>query len=161
MAQRPYEIIAKCVMVGLPGSSDIASLGERLSKSRSHAPGMVVAAPRPPAVFQDGGYVLETRFVAWADDGTGALLTAERVLQAAKIVCSDLYLSGRALSEADAPRPATQRTAAATKTATPRKTRTRAPTGAVTRKVAPKRKAAPGGRGSRARKKTAKRRARR
>lgn len=154
MAQRPYEIIAKCVMVGLPGSSDIASLGERLSKSRSHAPGMVVAAPRPPAVFQDGGYVLETRFVAWADDGAGALLTAERVLQAAKVVCSDLYLSGRALSEADAPRPATQRTAAAAKTATRR-------SGAVTRKVAPKRKAAPGGRGSRARKKTAKRRARR
>lgn len=138
MAQKPYEVIAKCVMVGLPGSSDIALLGERLSKSRSHAPGMVLAAPRPPAVFRDGGYVLETRFVAWADDGTGALLTAERVLQAAKVVCSELYLSGRALSEADAPRPAAQRP-----------------------KVSPKRKAAPGGRGSGARKKTAKRRARR
>ncbi len=124
MTQKPYEVIAKCMMAGLPAGSDIVAFGERLEKVRRKVPGVVRATPQPPAVFRDGAYVLEARFVAWADDGESALRAAARLLDAALVTCSDLYLSGRALSEVDAPRPAAGR--AAGKTAVPSKARTAA-----------------------------------
>lgn len=109
MAAKPYEVIAKCTMVGLPAASDIVAVGERLEKARRHAHGVVRAVAQPPAVFRDGGYVVEARIVTWADDGEAALRAAEGLFEAAKVLCAELYLSGRALSEADAPRPVAPR----------------------------------------------------
>lgn len=109
VAAKPYEVIAKCTMVGLPAASDIVAVGERLEKARRHAHGVVRAVPQPPAVFRDGGYVVEARIVTWADDGEAALRAAEGLFEAAKVLCAELYLSGRTLSEADAPRPVATR----------------------------------------------------
>ena len=109
MAAKPYEVIAKCTMVGLPAASDIVAVAERLEKARRHAHGVVRAVAQPPAVYRDGGYVVEARVVTWADDGEAALRAAEGLFEAAKVVCAELYLSGRTLSEADAPRPAAAR----------------------------------------------------
>ena len=112
MAAKPYEVIAQCTIVGLPSASDIVAVGERLEKARRQADGVVRAVPQPPAVFRDGGYVVEARIVAWADNGEAALRAAERLFETAHVLCAELYLSGRALSEADAPRPTAARKAA-------------------------------------------------
>jgi hypothetical protein len=124
VAAKPYEVIAKCTMVGLPAASDIVAVGERLEKARRHAHGVVRAVAQPPAVFRDGGYVVEARIVTWADDGDAALRAAEGLFEAAKVVCADLYLSGRTLSEADAPRPVAARTSAPRKPAPAAKPKT-------------------------------------
>jgi hypothetical protein len=92
-------------MRGLPAAADIAAVGERLERARSQVPGVVRAVPQPLAVVRDGRYVVEARVVAWADHGDAALHDARRLLEAAKVECDEIYLSGRALSEADAPRP--------------------------------------------------------
>jgi len=126
VAAKPYEVIAKCTMVGLPAASDIMAVGERLEKARRHAHGVVRAVAQPPAVFRDGGYVVEARIVTWADDGEAALRSAEGLFEAAKVLCAELYLSGRTLSEADAPRPVAVPTSAARKPAPAAKPKTSA-----------------------------------
>lgn len=105
MAAKAYEIIATCAMGGLPAASDIAAVGERLEKARRQVPGVVSATPQPPAAVRDGGYVLQARVVAWANDADAALDDARRLFEAAKVACAEMYLSGRALSDADVPRP--------------------------------------------------------
>lgn len=121
MAAKPYEVIAKCTMVGLPAASDIAAIGDRLDKARRQVQGVVRAAPQPPAVFRDGGYVVETRVVTWADDAEGAVRSAQRLLETARVTWSDLYPSGRVLSETDTPRTAASGAAASSAGTAPRK----------------------------------------
>ena len=143
MAAKPFEVIAKCAMVGLPAPSDIVAIGARLEKARRQAHGVVRAAPQPPAVFRDGGYLVEARIVTWADDGEGALRAAERLFEAANVLCRELYLSGRALSEADAPRPTAARTSGPARRPAPA-SRARKPAPAGKRKAPAKGRAAKG-----------------
>lgn len=130
VAAKPYEVIAKCTMVGLPAASDIAAVGDRLEKARRQVQGVVRAMPQPPAVYRDGGYVVEARVVTWADDAEGAVRSARRLFEAAQVALTDLYPSGRVLSETDTPRPAAPGAAAASKASKPRK-----PAPAATRKT--------------------------
>jgi hypothetical protein len=131
VAAKPYEVIAKCTMVGLPAASDIAAVGDRLDKARRQIRGVVRAAPQPPAVFRDGGYVVETRIVTWADDAEGAVRSARDLLETARVTWSELYPSGRVLSETDTPR-----------AAAPGAAGSRAATSSRKRKAAPGRKTA-------------------
>lgn len=142
VAQKPFEIIAECMMESLPASADVASLSERIEAERRKHPGVVRAAVQTPAIFRDRGYVLETRFLVWADDGAAAERMVENLVKASGVTCRGVHLSGRALAEADVPKPAVLEAkanapapqAAARRPATRRAKRTqRAPKKAVAR----------------------------
>lgn len=105
VAERPFEIVAECVMSGLPDSADIARFGARLEQLHRQEPAVVRATIHPPARFRDRGYVLEARFLVWGEDGDAATGTIERLLQQAEIPCRGVHLSGRAITEADVPPP--------------------------------------------------------
>jgi hypothetical protein len=115
VAQKPFEIIAECMMESLPASADVVSLSERIEAERRKHPGVVRATVQTPAVFRDRGYVLETRFLVWADDGPAAQRVVEDLVAACGVACRGVHLSGRALTETDAPKPA----AAGAKTSAP------------------------------------------
>jgi hypothetical protein len=112
MGQKPFEVAAECAMPGLPAGADIERVSEQLEHARRRSPGVVRTAVQAPVMFKDRAYVLETRFVVWAEDGEQAVQTVWNMLDGAKIPHRSIYLSGRALAEADAPRPAVAPTAA-------------------------------------------------
>lgn len=105
MGLKPFEVAAECAMAGLPTGMDIARVSEELEKARRRAPGIVRATVQAPAVFRDRAYVLDSRFVVWADDGDGAVEAVGNLLHGASITHRNMHLSGRALAEADVPRP--------------------------------------------------------
>ncbi|MGQ0551373.1 MAG: hypothetical protein ACT4PY_17070 [Armatimonadota bacterium] len=105
MGQKLFEVAGECPMPGLPTGGDIARVGERLEQARRRAPQVVRTAVQGPAAFKDRVYVLEGRFVVWADDGERAVTAIGTLLDGAKISYRSLHLSGRALTDADAPRP--------------------------------------------------------
>lgn len=105
MGLKPFEVTAECAMAGLPTGTDIARVSEKLEKARRRASGIVRATVQAPAVFRDRTYVLDSRFVVWADDGDGAVKAVGNLLQGASITHRNMHLSGRALAEADVPRP--------------------------------------------------------
>lgn len=105
MGQKLFEVAGECAMLGLPTGRDIARVGERLEQARRRAPQVVRTAVQGPAAFKDRAYVLEGRFVVWADDGERAVTAIGTLLDGAKISYRSLHLSGRALTDADAPRP--------------------------------------------------------
>lgn len=156
MGQKPFEVAVGCAMPGLPTGGDIERIGERLDQARRRAPEVVRTAVSGPAAFKDRAYVLESRFVVWADDGERAVTTVGTLLDGAKIAYSGLRLSGRALTDADAPRPsagaAGHPPASGTRVGTPRPSgakaagKVRAPkrasTGAARAKKAPPRRRA-------------------
>ncbi len=105
MSQKLFEVAGECAMPGLPTGGDIERVGERLEQARRRAPQIVRTALQGPAAFKDRSYVLEGRFVVWADDGERAVVAIGNLLDGAKIPYRSLHLSGRALTDADAPRP--------------------------------------------------------
>jgi hypothetical protein len=148
MDQKLFEVAAECAMQGLPSGGDIERVAGRLEQGRHRAPGIVRAAVQGPAAFKDRTYVLESRFVVRAQDGEGALRAVEHLLDGANITHRGLHLSGRALSEADAPpaleAPRTSREGRARPARTPRKaTPKRAPARAARAAKQPRRAKAP------------------
>ncbi len=105
MSQKLFEVAVECAMPGLPTGGDIERVGERLEAARRRAADIVRTALQGPAAFKDRSYVLEGRFVVWADDGERAVTAVGTLLDGAKIPYRGLHLSGRALTDADAPRP--------------------------------------------------------
>ena len=106
---KPFEVVAQLSLVGLPTSADVAQVSERLEKARRKTPAVVRATVQTPALFREGSYVLETRLVVWAADGQTAMGAVEGLLDAAAVRYRGMHLSGRALTEADVPRPAPAR----------------------------------------------------
>lgn len=156
MNQKPFEVAGECAMPGLPSGGDIERVGERLEQARRRSPQVVRMAVQGPAAFKDRAYVLEGRFVVWADDGERAVTAIGSLLDGAKIPYRSLHLSGRALTDADAPRPkgAAARGAPPSPARGGRKARAprRAASGAVrAKKSPPRRQAAARGRQKRTR----------
>jgi len=143
VTQKPFEVIAECVMESLPASADVVNLSERIEAERRKHPGIVRATVQTPAIFRDRKYVLETRCLVWADDGASAERMVQTLVAACGVACRGVYQSGRALAEADVPRPAATeaKAGAATEETTARRSaarRTRRTQGA--RKKAPARR---------------------
>lgn len=139
MGRRPFEIVAECEMTGFPMAADIERMGAQIEKARRSRPDVVRAAVSSPAIYRDRQYVLDTRFLVWAEDGAGATHVVGELLRAARVPCRTVVPSGRALAEAEVLPPA--------KAARPAS----APKGAKPRPAKPARKAvAPARKGSRA-----------
>jgi len=105
MAQKPFEIMAECAMVGFPTGADIGRIRGLIETARRSRPAIVRAAVNPPAIYRDKQYVLPTRFVVWAKDGARAIQAVDGLLQDAGVPRRTVLPSGRALTEADVPPP--------------------------------------------------------
>ncbi len=105
MGQKPFEVAAEVAMPGLPAGTDIERVSEQLEHARRRSREVVRTAVQTPAMFKDRSYVLETRFVVWAEDGEQAVEAVGVLLEGARIPHRSMHLSGRALGEADTPRP--------------------------------------------------------
>lgn len=103
MDRRPFEIVAECTMAGLPTGTDIGRIREQIETARASRPEVVRAAVNPPAIYRGTQYVLQTRFVVWAEDNAGAIQAIEGLMQAAGVPCRSVLPSGRALAETDVP----------------------------------------------------------
>ena len=103
MTRKPFEIIAECVMPGLPTGADIGRIREQIETARSSRPEIVRAAVNPPAIHRDTRYVLQTRFVVWAEDNAHAAQVVEGLMLDAGVSHESVLPSGRALTEAEVP----------------------------------------------------------
>jgi hypothetical protein len=121
--RRPFEIAAQCRMVGFPMGADISRLSEQIDKARAARPEVVRVAVVPPAVYRDGQYALQARFVVWARDGAGAVGAVEDLLGDAAVPYASVMPSGRALGSHEAPRPQARAAASASGAARARKAR--------------------------------------
>ncbi len=106
MERKPFEIVAECEMAGFPSGADIERVRERIDGARRSRPAIVRAAVNPPVVVRDGRYVLQARFVVWAEDGRAATRAVEGLLSGAGVQCRTALPSGRALTDVPAPPPA-------------------------------------------------------
>jgi hypothetical protein len=111
--RRPFEIIAECAMDGFPTTADIDRISGAVEGARRSLPDVVRAAVSPPAVFRDGRYVLESRFIVWADSGASATQTVRGLLETAGVATRSILPSGRALSASDVPAPSRRAKSAA------------------------------------------------
>jgi hypothetical protein len=112
--RRPYEIMAECELFGFPTAADVARVGESLDRGRRAHAQVVRATVLPPAAFRDGRYVLQARFLVWADHARGATKAVEDVIAAAGLASRLVLPTGRALSDAEVPSaPAADRVEAA------------------------------------------------
>src|SRR5574341_2252986 len=105
MDRRPFEIVAECMIARFPTGADIGQIREQIESARASRPEVVRAAVNPPAIYRGTQYVLQTRFVAWAEDNAGAIQAVEGLMQDAGVPCRSVLPSGRALSDADVPPP--------------------------------------------------------
>ena len=105
MTRKPFEIVAECVMAGLPTGVDIGRIREQIETARRSKPEVVRAAVNPPAIHRDIQYVLQTRFVVWAEDNARAVQVVEALMKDAGVSYQSVFPSGRALAEADVPAP--------------------------------------------------------
>jgi hypothetical protein len=101
--RKPFEIVAECGMVGFPVASDIERISAEIEKARRGIPGIVRAAVVPPAIYREKQYVLQARFLVWANDGADASRAVEGLLDAAAIPCQAVVPTGRALGSRDVP----------------------------------------------------------
>src|SRR2546425_13275435 len=105
MTRKPFEIVAECVMAGLPTGADIGRIREQIETARRSKLEVVRAAVNPPAIHRDTHYVIQTRFVVWAEDNARAVQVVEAVMKDAGVSYQSVFPSGRALAEADVPAP--------------------------------------------------------
>ena len=105
MTRKPFEIVAECVMAGLPTGADIGRIREQIETARRSKPEVVRAAVNPPAIHRDIQYVLQTRFVVWAEGNTRAVQVVEGLMLDAGVSYQSVLPSGRAMAEADVPPP--------------------------------------------------------
>jgi hypothetical protein len=115
--RKPFEIVAECGMVGFPVASDIERISAEIEKARRGIPGIVRAAVVPPAIYREKQYVLQARFLVWANDGADASRAVEGLLDAAAIPCQAVAPTGRALGPRDVPPAPSMRAAAGGKAA--------------------------------------------
>jgi hypothetical protein len=106
VARKPFEIIAECPMPGFPTAGDIDRIRAQIDQARTSRPEVVRATVSSPAIYRDRQYVLDTRFVVWAEDSAAATRTVEELLRAADVPCRTVVPSGRALTEAETAPPA-------------------------------------------------------
>lgn len=106
MERRPFEIVAECEMAGFPSGADVERVRERIQEAQRSWPAIVRTAVNPPAVFKDRRYVLQARFVVWAEDSSAATQAVEGLLGGAGVQCRTVLPSARALTEAETPPPA-------------------------------------------------------
>src|SRR3989475_5797346 len=117
-------------MAGLPTGADMGRMREQIEPARRSKPEVVRAAVNPPAIHRDTQYVLQTRFVVWAEENARAVQVVEALMKDAGVSYQSVFPSGRALAEADVPAPpktTKPRRAASTRhtPATKRRSRTR------------------------------------
>jgi len=103
MTRKPFEIVAECVMAGLPTGADIGRIREQIETARRSKPEVVRAAVNPPAIHRDTQYVLQTRFVVWAEENARAVQVVEALMKDAGVSYQSVFPSGRALAEAEVP----------------------------------------------------------
>jgi hypothetical protein len=101
--RRPYEIMADCELIGFPTAADVGRVGESLERARRAHAQVVKATVLPPAAFRDGRYILQTRFLVWAEDARTATRAVEGVITTAGLASRLVLPTGRALSDADVP----------------------------------------------------------
>lgn len=106
MGRRPFEIVAECEMIGFPMAADIERMRAQIEKARKSRPDVVRAAVSSPAIYRDRLYVLDTRFLVWAEDGAGASRAVGELLKASGVKCRTVMPSGRALAETEVSMPA-------------------------------------------------------
>jgi len=144
MSEKLFEVAGECAMSGLPTGVEIERVGVQLEQARRRTPAVVRTVVQGPAAFKDRAYVLESRFVVWADDGDRAVTAVGSLLEGAKIPYRGLHLSGRALTDADAPRPRDARAGRASppkaKSAAKRRAPKRAASAKARAKTAPPRR---------------------
>src|SRR2546427_5456586 len=105
MPRNPLEIVAECVRAGLPTGADMGRIREKIEPARRSKPEVVRAAVNPPAIHRDIQYVLQTRFVVWAEGNTRAVQVVEGLMLDAGVSYQSVLPSGRAMAEADVPPP--------------------------------------------------------
>ena len=105
MTRKPFEIVAECLMAGLPTGADIGRIREQIETARRSRHEVVRAAVNPPAIHRDIQYVLQTRFVVWAEDNARAVEVVEGLMLDAGVSYLSVLPSGRAMAEADVPPP--------------------------------------------------------
>ncbi len=121
MDRKPFEIVAECEMAGFPTGADVERLNERIGAVRRSRPNVVQAVVSPPAIFRERRYVLQARFVVWAEDGVGATQAVEGIFKDAGVACRMVLPSGRALTGlAVPPAPELVKSAPPTKSGRPR-----------------------------------------
>jgi hypothetical protein len=102
-------------MAGFPSGADTERVGQLLEQARGAKPEVVRATMTPPAIYRDGRYALDARFLVWADDSAGAAGLVEELLADAGVATRTVVPSGRSLSETEVPRPRAAKPAVATK----------------------------------------------
>jgi hypothetical protein len=96
--RRPFEIVVGCEMAGFPTGMDIERVNERITNARRSRPNVVQGAASPPAIYRDSRYILEARFIVWAENAEGAARSVEDLLRDAGVECRMVVPSGRALT---------------------------------------------------------------
>jgi hypothetical protein len=110
--RKPFEIVAECGMAGFPVAADIDRISAEIEKARRGSPNVVRAVVVPPAIYRDKQYVLQARFLVWANDGADASRAVETVLDDSAIPCQAVVPTGRALGTRDIPPAPSARAAA-------------------------------------------------
>jgi hypothetical protein len=105
MARKPFEIAAECTMPGFPTGADVTRVSEQIETARRARPDVVRATVNPPAIYRDRSYVLQTKFIVWADDASRALQAAKDLLADTGLPCRAVLPSSRALLEGEAAPP--------------------------------------------------------
>src|SRR5207247_8520122 len=100
MTRKPFEIVAECVMAGLPTGADIGRIREQIETARRSKPEVVRAAVNPPAIHRDIQYALQTRFVVWAEDNARAVQVVEGLMLDAGASYQSLFPYRRARATA-------------------------------------------------------------
>lgn len=114
-------------MAGFPSGVEIERVRQVLDQARGAKPEVVRAMITPPAIYRDGRYVLDARFLVWADDPSSATGLVEEVLAGAGVACRLVVPSGRSLSDTEVPRPRAAARPAKTKAKAKPKTARRKP----------------------------------
>jgi hypothetical protein len=142
VSEKAFEVVAECALAGLPSSTDISRVTERIERARRRRGEVARATVQTPAVYRDRAYTLMARFLVRAGDGPGALDTVGALLQDAGVQCRGMHLSGRVVAGAEL-RAASATPPVAAGTSRPRAGRRRAtprrPAGARRRRAPPTR----------------------
>jgi len=105
MDRRPFEVVAECITASFPTGAEIGQIREQIETARASRPEVVRAAINPPAIYRGLQYVLQTRFVVWAEDSAAAVQAVAGLMRDAGVPCRSVLPSGRALAESDVPPP--------------------------------------------------------
>lgn len=105
MDRKPFEVVAECEMPVFPTAADVTRVSERIETARRGRADIVRATVNPPAIYRERRYVLQAKFITWAEDVSRAVQTTQELLAEAGLPCRTVLPSSRSLTTADVPPP--------------------------------------------------------